>query len=344
MVLSSPGAGPVVTQLSVVMCTFNRGELLKDALNSVLSQPASPAVELIVVDNNSTDSTREIVERLAATDDRVQYVFEPRQGLSYARNTGIAAARAPLIAFTDDDVRVRSDWTMQIVRAFREHHDVGMVGGRVLPIWPSSPPAWLTRDHWAPLALADHGDEPIAVTPHRPICLVGANMAYRRDVFDAIGGFATNLQRVGEGIGSLEDHEFLLRALTAGRTGRYDPQMVVHAEVQANRLQRGYHRRWHYGHGHFHALLKSPEVERSARGTVLGVPAHLYRQAAADAAGWLRSVASRDSARAFHHELRLRFFAGFFLTRQRQPSETSVPETHSPLQAAIDAHAGREHR
>jgi GT2 family glycosyltransferase len=328
------------------VCTFNRGELLTDALISVLSQSPSPQIELIVVDNNSTDSTREIVECLAESDGRVRYVFEPRQGLSYARNTGIAAARAPLIAFTDDDVRVRSDWTMQIVRAFREHRGVGMVGGRVLPVWPASPPAWLTRDHWAPLALADHGDEPIGVTPARPICLVGANMAYQRDVFDAIGGFATNLQRVGDGIGSLEDHEFLLRALAAGRTGMYDPRIVVHAEIQSNRLDRRYHRRWHFGHGHFHALLQSPEVERSARGTVFGVPAHLYRQAAADVAGWLRGVASRDPARTFHHELRLRFFAGFFLTRQRQPSASSAPETHSPphLQAPIDAHAGREHR
>jgi GT2 family glycosyltransferase len=353
-----PRLQPAVTPLSIVMCTFNRGALLSDAIASVLSQsPTSPRFELIVVDNNSTDGTGEIVARLAAVDDRVRYVFEPRQGLSYARNTGIAAARASLIAFTDDDVRVGGDWTTEIVRVFREHPEAAMIGGRVLPIWPSPPPSWLTRVHWAPLALVDHGDEPIAVTEDRPICLIGANMAFRRDVFDAIGGFATDLQRVGDGIGSLEDHGFLLRALATGRTGRYDPRIVVHAEIQPDRLHRAYHRRWHYGHGHFHALLRSPQVERTGIGTLFGVPGHLYRQAAADVLGWLRCTLRGDTVRAFHHEMRVRFFAGFFSTRRRQPSDASarpaqrvprVPATvaisASGLQPQMDAHAGREHR
>ncbi len=340
-------ARPVPPQLSVVMCTFNRGVLLHDALASVLAQPpSSPPFELIVVDNNSTDSTRQIVERLAAGDDRVRYVFEPRQGLSHARNTGIAAASGPVIAFTDDDVRARANWTTEIVRVFRDHPGVAMIGGRVLPIWPSRPPAWLTPDHWAPLALVDHGDEPIAVTEHRPICLIGANMAFRRSVFDAIGGFAADLQRVRDGIGSLEDHEFLLRALATGLTGRYDPRIVVHAEIQPNRLERAYHRRWHFGHGHFHALLRSPEIERTTAGSLFGVPGHLYRQAAADLVGLLRRIASRDTARAFEHEMRLRFFAGFFLTRLRERIATSTQETRHtpPLRPAIDAHAAREHR
>jgi len=334
-------ARAVAPELSIVMCTFNRGALLGDAITSVLSQPA-PAFELIVVDNNSTDTTRQLVDLAAAGDHRLRYLFEPRQGLSYARNAGIAASRGSLIAFTDDDVRVQADWSSAIVRAFREHPEAAMVGGRVLPIWPSRPPVWLTRAHWAPLALADHGEAPIAVTHDRPICLIGANMAFRRPVFDSVGGFASALQRVGDGVGSLEDHEFLLRALAAGWTGLYDPRIVVHAEIQSNRLDRAYHRRWHFGHGHFHALLRSPEMERTARGTLFGVPAHLYRQAGADVAGWLRSTVLRDAARAFHHELRLRFFGGFFLTRRRQRPETSAPLTH--LTAPLDAHAGRPHR
>lgn len=326
------------------MCTFNRGALLCDAIASVLSQSSpSPAFELIVVDNRSTDSTREIVADVAARDHRVRYVFEPRQGLSYARNTGIATARASLIAFTDDDVRVGADWTAEIVRGFRDHPEVGMIGGRVLPVWPSPPPAWLTTDHWAPLALADHGNEPIAVTGERPICLVGANLTVRRTVFDAIGGFATSLQRVRDAIGSLEDHDFLLRALDAGFVGRYEPRIVVHAEIQPSRLERAYHRRWHFGHGHFNALLRSPQLERSARGALFGVPAHLYRQAATDFFALLRATARRDTARAFHHELRLRFFAGFFLTRRRQPAE-AMEARQTGLRASIDVPVRQEPR
>ena len=309
--------GPSV---SVVLSTYNRGPLLHDALRSVVAQdPAvTPRFELIVVDNNSTDDTRTVVETFSATDHRVRYVFEREQGLSFARNTGIRHARASVIAFTDDDVRIESNWLAAIVGAFEEHPEAAVVGGRVLPIWPAAPPAWLRRDHWAPLALVDHGDATVAVTLENPICLVGACMAYRRSVFDEVGLFAADLQRVKNGIGSLEDHEFLLRVLRSGRTGLYDPRIVVHAEVQGDRLEPQYHRRWHAGHGHFHALLRSEKMERSTVGTLFGVPAHLYRQAAGDVGSWLLARARRDEARAFRHQLRLQFFRGFFRTRRQQ--------------------------
>src|SRR3982751_1539278 len=261
-------------EISVVLSTYNRGPLLERALRSVLAQqqPAAPAFELIVVDNNSTDGTRAIVERVAAEDARVRYVFEARQGLSHARNAGIVQARGAFVAFTDDDVRAEADGLSAIVRAFEEHPAADVVGGRVLPMWPSPPPAWLTRDHWGPLALVDHGEHPIAITSGHSIGVVGANMAFRRGVFDAVGVFATDFQRVKDGIGSLEDHEFLLRVYRSGRQGVYDPRIVVHAEVQPNRLDPGYHRRWHRGHGHFPRAAAigaegSPEPRTPARGS-----------------------------------------------------------------------------
>jgi glycosyltransferase involved in cell wall biosynthesis len=316
----APPAQPEAPQLSVIMSTYDRGELLHDAVRSVLAQRVAitPAFELIVVDNNSTDCTREIVERFADADRRVRYVFEPQQGLSYARNAGIRQARAPLIAFTDDDVRAEPDWVAAIVRAFRENPEADMVGGRVLPVWPAAPPVWLTRDHWAPLALVDYGDAPVAVTAEHPICLVGANLSFRRWVFDVVGIFATDLQRVKDGIGSLEDHEFMLRLLRIGRQGVYDPRIILHAEIQPNRLERAYHRRWHTGHGHFHALLRSEDMEQTGVGTLFGVPAHLYRQALGDLVGWVRAKAIGEPARAFQHDVRLRFFNGFFRTRRRE--------------------------
>ena len=314
-----PAASGEAPQLSVIMCTYNRGALLADAMRSVLAQESTtPAFELIVLDNKSTDGTRAIVERFLRSDERVTYAFESQQGLSFARNAAVLHARAPLLAFTDDDVRVEPDWVAAVLRAFREHPDADMVGGRVLPLWPAPPPAWLTTEHWAPLALVDHGEAPIAITPARPICLVGANLALRREAFDMVGGFAAALQRVKDGIGSLEDHDFLLRLLRTGRTGLYDPRIVVHAEIQPNRLQRSYHRRWHTGHGHFHALLRSEHMERSNTGTLFGVPAHLYRQALGDVVGWGRALLRGRPERAFRHEVRIRFFAGFFKARRQE--------------------------
>jgi glycosyltransferase involved in cell wall biosynthesis len=298
------------------MSTYNRGALLAGAVHSVLRQrECSVDFEVIVVDNNSTDGTRAIVAELAGTDPRLRYVFEPRQGLSHARNAGIRNARADLIAFTDDDVRAEPDWVDSIVRAFDAHTDVDAVGGRVLPAWPAPPPPWLTSDHWAPLAIVDYGDQPIAITADRPLCLLGANFAFRREVFDAVGLFATDFQRVKDRIGSLEDHDFMLRLWRAGRKAVYDPRVTIRAEIQPNRLERAYHRRWHRGHGHFHALLRSPEMEQTRVGTFLGVPAHLYRQAWGDAVGWVGALVAGRPARRFHHEVRLRFFVGFLFTR-----------------------------
>ena len=203
--------------------------------------------------------------------------------------------------------------------------------------------------------MADHGDVALTVKAEHPICLVGANLACRRTVFDRVGGFATNLQRVKDGIGSLEDHEFLLRVLRTGRKGLYDPRIVVHAEVQPNRLERAYHRRWHTGHGHFHALMRSEHMEQTKIGTLLGVPAHLYWQALGHLAGWLRARGAGDSARAFDHEVRLRFFTGFFRTRRQEFSLKSRDEKwdefgrllrlvvpgREPAASAANSNAGR---
>ena len=340
---SHPNSAPPA--LSVVMSTYNRGALLEGAIRSVLAQREHTApFELIIVDNNSSDATREIVERVAASDPRVRYVFEPQQGLSSARNTGIRVAAAPLVAFTDDDVRATPDWIAALLRAFDESPEADFVGGRVLPLWPSSPPAWLTREHWAPLALVDYGEDRLEITATNSLCLVGANVAFRVSVFEHIGMFATDFQRVKDRIGSIEDHEFQLRLLRAGRSGVYDPRITIQAEVQPNRLQRRYHRRWHQGHGHFHALLRSEDVEQTRTGTLFGVPAHLYRRALMDVIAWASALLRRHEARAFAYELRLRFSYEFFKTRRRQAHQSHSHPLRVELRRAAREADTRWHR
>ena len=151
---------------SVNICTYNRCRMLREALESVLSQRVHDGgrYEVIVVDNNSTDETRQVVESFIARGHaNLRYVFEGRQGLSYARNAAVSAARSPILAFTDDDVRVKPDWVATIKRTLDDHPEVDCVGGKVLPRWTFAPPSWLTREHWAPLALVDYGDQPFYV-------------------------------------------------------------------------------------------------------------------------------------------------------------------------------------
>ena len=304
-------------EVSVVICTYNRPILLRSALNKFLDQPAGGVrFELLVVDNNSTADTRALIEGLAKADTRIRYLREPRQGNAYARNTGVAHAQAPIIAFLDDDVTVRGNW-LQTIKATFSETNVDFIGGKVLPRWEQRPPAWLTHPHWAPIAAVDYGDEAIPLNSENTLCLLTANLAIRQSVFQVFGGFSTTVQRAGDSIGSLEDHEFVLRLIRSGVPGLYVPNLVVEAHVGRERMTKAYHRRWHTGHGHFYALMRDPDWERSQL-RLMGVPGHLYKQTATNVVVWFSTFLKGGSDAAFLHECQLRFFRGFFRERQRQ--------------------------
>jgi glycosyltransferase involved in cell wall biosynthesis len=306
--------------ISVVISTYNRCGLLDRALQALLSQsPRHLNYEILVVDNNSSDQTRSVVEALATQNpERLRYLFEPKQGLSYGRNAGIASAKAPIIAFTDDDVRVAEDWIWQIKTGFEANPDIDFLGGKVVPQWPTAPPAWLTKANWSPLALLDYGDRPFYVDSAKQLCLIGANFAFRRRAFERVGLFKTDFQRVKDGIGSLEDHEILLRLWRADRRGLYLPELVATADIEPDRMEKQYHRKWHTCHGRFYAALHSEEVERSKTGRLFGVPAHFYRRALGDAVAWTIASIRRQPVEAFTNELRLRYFGGFATRRWRE--------------------------
>jgi glycosyltransferase involved in cell wall biosynthesis len=303
-----------VPEVSIVLPTYNRAAELPPAVESALNQTeAADKYELIIVDNNSTDDTAQVVDRLLRRHPgRISSLVETKQGVSHARNAGIAAARADIVAFFDDDVRVTPDWIETIRRAFDEHPDLACVGGKVLPHWLTPPPSWLTRAHWAPLALQDFGDASMVVSLENPKGLISANLACRKRVFERVGRFSPQFQRVKDGIGSLEDDEWIRRLWKAGGRALYVPELITFTEVPAARLTRAYHRRWHRGHGRFYALLHADEMEQSSVGTFLGVPAHLYRSAFAAMLGWVSASSSGRPEQAFTHEVRLRFLRGFF--------------------------------
>ena len=323
---------PVVAtpDVSVVLPTYNRGASLQRSLASVLAQRCpGRRYEVIVVDNNSTDGTRAEIQRLIARGvPDVRYLLEEKQGVSYARNAGIAAATAPIVAFLDDDVWVDQEWIENICHVFEQHPTIECIGGRVLPAWEGTPPDWLTRDHWGPVALLDFGDTARPVNSDNKLCLLTANLACRREIFDRVGLFGTALQRVRDGVGSMEDHEWLLRFWTRGGQALYVPELRAVTEVPRSRMTRAYHRRWHLGHGHYFALVREPEFESSKRGRLFGLPAHTYRTAVRDGVAWGARLLRRDSAGAFLFETRLRFFAGYFRTRWTEyfsRSSASVP-------------------
>jgi glycosyltransferase involved in cell wall biosynthesis len=301
--------------VSVVLCTWNRAALLHGALTALVNQDHPPPHEIVVVDNASPDASGEVIRRFAESFPQVRYIYEPHQGLSFARNAAVRAARGSLLAFTDDDVRVTRTWLARLAEAFTSWPGAGWVGGPVLPEWPEPAPAWLTPRLWAPLGIQDHGDGLFRVDAERPVCLIGANLAIRRTALDAVGEFNPAVQRVGEVGGSTEDHELHLRLWHAGLHGMYVPELRVAAVVLPGRLRKWHHRAWHYGHGRHVARMRVPDMEATRAGRIAGVPAHVLRQAASDAWGCAASYLSGNSATAFERESRLWFVAGFVRER-----------------------------
>jgi O-antigen/teichoic acid export membrane protein/glycosyltransferase involved in cell wall biosynthesis len=317
-----------IPDVSIVIATYNRSALLERTLTSILEQDSSEgSFEVIVVDNNSSDNTYGMVQALQRTaGGRLRYLTESRQGNAYARNTGVSAALAPVIAFTDDDVCVSPNWVKTICDAFARYDSASFIGGRVLPDWNGVPPQWLTRENWAPIAAVDYGEEPVAVNAEHSVCLLTANLAIRRSVLDRIGGFNPSLQRVKEGIGSLEDHDLIARLCRAGEQGVYLPGMCASTHIAEERLSKRYHRRWHRGHGKFYAILRDPEFERS-RSLIFRAPAHVYRTMIVAMIGWLACMVLRRTHAAFRFESQLWFSLGYLGQRLSEEQVTEAGDS-----------------
>ncbi len=134
-------------KISVILSTYNRFKTLAITLQSLCQQETDGSFdyEIIVVDNNSQDQTKETIESFAKENSKIYYVFEPKQGISNARNAGINNATGEILSFTDDDVIVDSNWLTIFVKFFEEFQCDG-IGGRVLPIYPNNTPQWV-KDH-----------------------------------------------------------------------------------------------------------------------------------------------------------------------------------------------------
>ena len=305
------------TDLTLLVCTFNRstdlGELLETAIRQNIRSTFT--YEVLVVDNNSTDNTRDVVMGFMQAGHRqVRYLFEGRQGKSNALNAGLAAARGWAYAIVDDDFLLPANWVETIAEAFSAHPDVSFVSGKVLPYWQAPAPRWLTNQHWSALALADYGDQAFFADPTRPICLLAC--AFRRDHVEAVGGYRADLGVSINAIGGVEDLDILQRLWKAGRRGIYLPHMSFKHKVQPTRLTKSYHRRWHSGHGRFYAALRDPDFEQS-KARLFDIPSHVYHEAARRLFAWLRCAIRGAAHDAFAHETRLRFLFGFARARRR---------------------------
>jgi glycosyltransferase involved in cell wall biosynthesis len=305
---------------TVLICTYNRCQLLGETLDAIAKIRSTLAWEVVVVDNNSTDQTRSVVEsRQACYPAPLRYLFEPRQGNSFALNTGIAASHATIIAFTDDDVRVCEAWLQEGCAPMLSNPAIDYTGGPVRPIWDTPPPAWVDQtrsDLWGTLAMLDYGPASFVFEDRKRVPL-GANMAVRRTLFERVGNFDTNLGRVGNSLRGQAQAEFFCRSRDAGARGVYVPAMAVDHHVPSSRLTRRYFRRWWFMKGDGRHRLEQIHpttelgVDLSQVSKIAGIPRYMYGSAVRDAGGYLRALATGDVLGAVRHEMMLCYFAGY---------------------------------
>lgn len=183
-------------QISVVICTYNRDRHIPAALESLAQQTLDKKkYEIVIINNNSTDSTDAFCREFLAKYPELQtnYVIESRQGLSFARNRGIAEAQSPIITYIDDDAIAEPDFLAQIVEYLSQKPDVVGIGGRIEPIYETGvEPAWMNPFLYGIVAKVDMGDQikPF-INGKYP---AGCNMTYKKDILLQAGGFNEDLR------------------------------------------------------------------------------------------------------------------------------------------------------
>ena len=258
---------PAGLSISVIVCTYNRSASLAATLESLAASqlPASVPWEVMVVDNNSTDTTREVVETFRRRHPQVfRYLFEPRSGKSNALNTGIKHAQGKVLAFVDDDVTVESTWLHHLTASLHDEEWSG-AGGRILPARAFGRPAWFSLEELGGILFGhfDFGDQPRELG-RAPF---GANMAFRKEMFERYGGFQVDLGP-GPDPGTTrlnEDTEFGRRLISAGERLRYEPSAAVYHPVAPDRLNQKFFLVWWFDYG------RSRVREHKRRSKVWGI-------------------------------------------------------------------------
>jgi glucosyl-dolichyl phosphate glucuronosyltransferase len=225
--------------ITIIICTYNRASLLKQTLDSVgkLTIPPLIECEVVVVDNNSVDETREIVEKSHLN---AVYAIEKKQGKTYALNNALQIAKGDILLFTDDDAFPHPDWAKAFIEAANEHKDAGWFGGRSLPLWQTERPNWL-RDESLPVlggyfCLYNLGSRG-RFYKKDDLLPIGTSMAVRRSTFDRIGKFREDLGPREHKRGVGDDTELIMRAISQGVKGYYVPEAVVEHFTSWQRLQ-----------------------------------------------------------------------------------------------------------
>jgi glycosyltransferase involved in cell wall biosynthesis len=230
--------------ISCIIPTLNRSALLRNTVESLINQDVSPDVyEILIVDNGSTDDTKEISQHIMKeTDHQIRYIFDPEPGLLTGRHRGALEAKGELLVFVDDDIEATAGWLRAIFETFKRPR-VQLVGGRNLPKFEVEPPGWL-KSFWEVtrnggcsctwLSLLDLGERELEIDPNY---VWGLNFAIRKSALRDLGGFHPDcmpqeLQKFqGDGETGLT-----MKARSYGYRAVYQPKATIYHIITANRM------------------------------------------------------------------------------------------------------------
>ena len=228
--------------LSIIICSYNRASYISDALTSLYRQTAVlNEFEVIIVDNNSTDNTKEVYAAWRQTNTNGQFTFisETKQGASFARNTGAAIAKGQWVCFMDDDAVATPNYVENILKHIQNKPDAVGFGGRIIPKYIPSEPKWMS--YYVSSLVGNFDYAPIPCAFENGKYPLESNMIVKKSVYDKIGGFNVNLPGV---VGTLriggEGKELFYKILALGHIIYYDPAICVHHVVEVKKLTSEY--------------------------------------------------------------------------------------------------------
>jgi len=243
-------------KLSVVVCTYNRVQLLTDALDSICNQTLDKSdYEIIVVDNNSNDDTREVVDEFCRRFPNVRYCFEPQQGLSYARNRGWQEARGKYVAYIDDDARAGENWLKTAVTLLENTKPVPhCLGGPILPFYSTTKPVWFKGE------MRTWGDSPRYLRPGESFS--GSNMVWRKEILDTLGGFDVTSGLKGDYLFLGEETVFFEKIWHSFDQPHfyYSPELTVHHWVPPAKMTVSYQIKRAFAVGQRLSRLHGPRI------------------------------------------------------------------------------------
>ena len=244
--------------LSVVICTLSRTKQLEEALLSLSRQTFdNTQYETIVVDNSPNKSAEDLVRRHVEMISNLSYTHEPILGLSHARNRGIEVSQGEWVVFLDDDAEPESYWLENLSKCISSIPCLGVVGGKVLPVWLETPPKWLSKELYPSLSVCDYGTgEDFRKLDFPTEAPVGANIAYPKKLLSQFGKFNPRFGRQGSLLLSGEETELNHRFYQAGLPIWYCPNAIVYHHIPKERMTKSFFRRRNYWSGRTWALLQ----------------------------------------------------------------------------------------